>query len=69
MRQTKKDSLKEAGVNIMVGYTVNVTANAFILPLFGWVISTRENLTLGLAYTAVSLIRTYAIRRFFNRGN
>ena len=45
--QTRRGSLLESLVNILVGYSINFTANLLIFPLFGWHISTRENLTLG----------------------
>jgi hypothetical protein len=34
--------------------------------IFGWHISTRENLTLGVIYTGISLVRSYGLRRLFN---
>lgn len=64
--QTRRGSLLESLVNILVGYSVNFTANLLIFPLFGWHISTRENLTLGVIYTGISLVRSYGLRRFFN---
>lgn len=66
--QTRKQSLIESCTNIAVGYTVNVFSNALVLPLFGITTSMTENLELGLVYTAISLVRTYALRRYFNRA-
>ena len=64
--QTRRGSLQESLVNIAVGYSINYVANLLIFPHFGWHISTRENLALGVIYTAISLARSYALRRFFN---
>lgn len=64
--QTRRGSLLESLVNILVGYSINFVANLLIFPLFGWHISTRENLTLGVLYTGISLVRSYGLRRFFN---
>lgn len=64
--QTRRGSLLESLFNILVGYSINFTANLLIFPLFGWNISTRENLTLGVIYTGISLVRSYGLRRFFN---
>ena len=64
--QSRRRSLLESFINILVGYSINFTANLLIFPLFGWHISTRENLTLGVIYTGISLVRSYGIRRFFN---
>lgn len=64
--QTRRGSLLESLVNILVGYSINFVANLLIFPLFGWHISTRENLTLGVIYTGISLVRSYGLRRLFN---
>jgi len=66
MGQTRRGSLLESLVNILVGYSINFTANLLIFPLFGWNISARENLTLGVIYTGISLVRSYGLRRLFN---
>lgn len=65
--QTRRGSLLESLVNILAGYSINFVANLLIFPLFGWHISARENLTLGVIYTGISLVRSYGLRRLFNR--
>lgn len=67
MSQTRTQSLIEAWTNILVGFGLAFMANALLFPLFGWSISSRQNFTLGLAYTALSLGRSYTLRRVFNR--
>jgi hypothetical protein len=59
--------MREAIDNVLIGYSVNMLANFAIFPLFGWDISIGENLLLGVFYTAISLTRSYAIRRYHNR--
>ncbi len=66
MSQTRKESAIEAIVNIIVGYTVNIMANFAIFPLFGWEITLQQNLMMGVFYTVVSFVRSYALRRFYN---
>lgn len=66
MSQTRKESAIEAVVNILVGYTVNLLANFAIFPLFGWHITLEQNLMIGVFYTVVSFVRSYALRRFYN---
>ena len=63
--QSKKHSFAEAWTNIFVGYTINFIANILIFPLFGWHISVMQNIGLGILYTAISLIRSYCLRRIF----
>lgn len=68
--QTRKHSAYEAIVNVLAGYTVKMIANFTIFPIFGWHITLEQNLLLGVLYTAISLIRSYFLRRIFNRiGN
>lgn len=64
--QTKKMSLVESLVNIAIGYTLNLLAQTLIFPLFGIYISFSKNLGIGLAFTLISLGRSYVIRRWFN---
>lgn len=66
MQQTKLGSFYEALINILIGWTINFTANMTIFPLFGWEISMEQNVLLGTIYTFISLIRSYVIRRWFN---
>lgn len=67
MSQTKLGSIAEAWANIAVGFAVNFTANMLILPLFGFATLTlRTNFEIGLLYTLISLVRSYALRRWFN---
>jgi hypothetical protein len=47
-------------------FSINFTGNILIFPLFGWHISVEQNFVLGGCYTAISLIRSYVIRRWFN---
>ena len=63
--QLKKHSLFEAITNIVVGYTINLLANFVIFPLWGWTISLKQNIEIGVIYTVISLIRSYCLRRTF----
>jgi phosphoglycerol transferase MdoB-like AlkP superfamily enzyme len=66
MAQTKKASLAEAVTNIFVGYSVNFAANLLVFPIFGWHVSVKQNLQLGVIYTVISLVRSYGLRRYYN---
>jgi len=65
--QTKSQSAVESVTNVAIGYGVSLAANATILPLFGIAISTADNLAIGAIYTAISIARSYCVRRVFNR--
>lgn len=65
--QTRRGSLIESIANVVIGYWIAVAAQLVIFPLFGVRASMAQNLGIGLAFTAVSLVRSYALRRLFNR--
>ena len=66
--QTKTQSLIESVVNILIGYLVALASQLVVFPLFGINIPLTDNLLIGLWFTAVSIVRGYAVRRYFNRG-
>jgi hypothetical protein len=64
--QTRRQSIIEAWANIAIGFSINYTANLVLLPLVGARFTLAENFWLGWIYTAISILRQYAIRRWFN---
>ena len=58
-------SLVESLANVLVGYGVAVLTQVWVFPLFGLVVTVTENLMIGLIFTAVSIVRSYALRRSF----
>lgn len=66
MTQTRLGSFIEACMNVLIGFTINFTANLLIFPLFGMHISVSDNFLLGGLYTLISIARSYVIRRWFN---
>ena len=64
--QTKFWSFIESCVNVLIGYGIAVASQVIIFPLFGIFIPIRDNLLIGLFFTFISIIRSYALRRAFN---
>ena len=64
--QTRLHSLIESCVNVAVGYIVAVGSQTVILPLFGIRIGLGESAEMALWFTAISIVRSYALRRIFN---
>lgn len=64
--QSRVMSAIEAIANVFIGYMVSVAANILILPLFGYDVTVADSFAIGLAFTAVSLVRSYILRRVFN---
>lgn len=70
MSQTIRRSWLESWTNILLGFSINYLANIILLPLFGFKSLTwKTNIYLGIIYTSISLLRSFAVRRFFNKGD
>jgi hypothetical protein len=65
MKQSRLMSLVESLANVLVGYGVAVATQMVVFPLFGIAVSITENLLIGSIFTAVSVVRSYALRRTF----
>lgn len=65
--QSRLMSFIEAWANVFVGYWVSVAANYVVLPWFGFQVSAGQAISIGVIFTAISLVRSYLLRRWFNR--
>lgn len=65
MKQSRAMSLAESLVNVAVGYGLAVVTQLLVFPLFGLHTTLAENLTIGAIFTAVSIARSFALRRLF----
>lgn len=66
MQQTRIGSLIESLLNIAIGYVVALASQLVIFPLFDIHVPLSTNLWIGAWFTAVSLVRSYIIRRWFD---
>lgn len=64
--QSRLGSFIEAWANIIVGFAINWSANMLVLPMFGFKVSASTAFHIGLVFTAISLARSYVLRRWFN---
>jgi len=67
LKQTKLMSMVEATANVLIGYAIATAATYVILPMHGYDVTTQKALSISLAFTGISLARSYILRRFFNR--
>ena len=58
-------SLVEAAANVAVGFGVAVLTQMLVLPWFGVHMSLTQNLKLATAFTLISIVRSFALRRLF----
>lgn len=65
MKQSRFMSLAESIVNIAVGYVLALATQVIVFPLFGIKASLWEHLAIGAAFTGISIVRSYMLRRLF----
>lgn len=66
MSQTRTMSMVETITNVAIGLVVSFLSQVVIFKLYDIHISLAQNLELTLYFTVVSVIRGFALRRFFN---
>jgi len=67
---SKTKSLVETSIDIFLGFVMFLPVNYFILPLFAEQIADHSLLTaiqIGIIFSTISLIRKFALRRWFER--
>jgi hypothetical protein len=65
--QSWRMSAVESFASTAVGYLVALCTQIVAFPLFGLRVSMTENMGIALVFTVVSICRTYAMRRLFER--
>ena len=65
--QTKKQSLLESFTNVLIGVVVALMAQIAIFPLFDIHVPLSDNIAIATLFTVVSLVRSYLVRRYFNK--
>lgn len=65
--QSKLESLIESIVNLLIGMGIAYASQLVIFPWYGINVPPSTNIQLVAWFTLVSLIRSYVLRRFFNK--
>ena len=68
LRDSKKRSMIETVIDVLIGFVLYLPINFLILPLFAEQISSYDILgffQLSAIFTAIALVRKYTIRRWF----
>ena len=63
MNQTKLGSFYESAINVLIGAMVAITSQYLV---FGIEIPLSSHIGITCWFTAISVIRSYVIRRWFN---
>ena len=67
MTQSRTHSALESAAGTAIGFIVSWAATPPILALFGHEASAGQAFGITCIYTVLSLVRSYAVRRAFNR--
>ena len=58
-------SLAEAIANVVAGYIIALITQLLLFPVLGLHLETPQNVFIAAVFTAVSLIRSFVLRRTF----
>lgn len=65
--QSKAESAFEVFVNKTLGFLISWGITILVLPLYGFDVDAKESASITIVYTAISMVRSYIVRRCFNR--
>lgn len=65
--QPRLHSLLESLTNVAIGFGIALTSQLILFAWYGVQLSMRDNINITLWMTLVSIVRSYALRRMFNR--
>ena len=67
MTQSRTMSAAESVANVAIGYGIALITQVVVFGALQIPVSLEQNLCIGVVFTVVSLVRSYLLRRFFNR--
>lgn len=67
MKQSRFMSFIESSFSIMIGFMVALLTQGIIFPIYDIDTSLSDNMQIAALFTIVSLVRSYAVRRLFNK--
>lgn len=67
MTQSRKASTLEALANVALGYVLAILTQILVFPLYDLKVTFGENLSIGLTFVGISLLRSYVLRRLFEK--
>lgn len=67
-KQTKTKSFVESILNVSIGMIVNFLAQIISFPFFGINVTVQTNIKILALFTVLAIIRTFIVRRIFEKG-
>ena len=68
-KQTKTMSLVESVTNMSIGLAVALTTQLVVFKIYKIETTINENLEIAVIFAIMSILRSYIVRRFFERLN
>lgn len=65
--QPRLQSFIEAVTSTLIGLVVAIVTQLIVFPLYGLEINLQSNVEIAGIFTAVSIVRGYLVRRWFNK--
>ena len=65
--QSRLESLVEVLLNTVIGWLTAIITQIIVFPLFDIHVSFGEQIGISLIFTTIAIVRSYMIRRWFNR--
>lgn len=67
IKQSKRHSLLEATISTIIGFGVALLIQLLVFPQYNVHVSLQDNVEMTAIFTTAGIIRSYVIRRIFNR--
>jgi hypothetical protein len=58
-------SFVESITNVLLGFLLAVLTQVTLFPMLDLQVSVADNLLIGMIFTAISMVRSFALRRLF----
>ena len=65
--QTRLSSFIESVVNTATGFIISILVQLILFPALGIEVRLDQNVVITIVFTAVSIARSYVLRRVFNK--
>jgi putative flippase GtrA len=65
VKQSRLMSLMESVANNAIAFIISIAANQLVLPLFGLYVTLAQSIGITVAFTLISIVRGYIVRRVF----
>lgn len=69
MKQSRKDSWLEIATNTIVGFIISLGIQLVMYPMLDLEVTMGENISITLIFMSIGILRSYIIRRIFNKYN